>query len=167
MKLTSSDWDSLTRSVSRLAEGKAYGYNQVWNAVYETCTQVLNIVEYETPDNLVITKQATTHARIAQHPRQQQQCIRLDKEQEDAAGQTSKAKLPDILVGEGTLLVATGLAEGQGTKTALLCCLGASQPRMLHRMLATMQPKERRPALQGAKHHKGMQTCVQLSRQRV
>ena len=55
----------------------------------------LTTQKYMTPDKLVISQEATSHARIAQQPRQQQQCIRLDLEPEEAADQTSEPKLPD------------------------------------------------------------------------
>ena len=95
MKLTSTGWHLLKGSVYILAEGSAYGQNQLWNAIDEGYTQVHDNLKYLTPGKLVISQEATSHARTAQQPRQQQQCIRLDLEPEEAADQTSAPKLPD------------------------------------------------------------------------
>ena len=138
VKLTSIDWPLLKGSVYILAEGSAYGQNQLWNAVDEGYTQVFDDLKYMTPDKLVITQEATSHARIAQHPRQQQQCIRLDLEPEHVAGQTSEPKLPNnASSGHAKLLVARDCTEELSTRKILSCRLHTSKA-MLHKMPAIM-----------------------------
>ena len=88
MKLTSIDW--------HLLKGSVYIQRGVHMAKISCGMQLMKATHRcVTSDKSVITQEATSHARISQHPRQQQQCIRLDLEPEHAAGQTSEPKLPN------------------------------------------------------------------------
>ena len=53
--LTNHEWRSLKGSVQILAKGSAYSHNSLYGAADEGYTQVVDILEYTTPDKVCIT----------------------------------------------------------------------------------------------------------------
>ena len=62
--LTAREWGLLKGAVIILAKGSAYSYNSIPGAQEEGYTQVIDMLEYATPDQVHISKQPTTGVRM-------------------------------------------------------------------------------------------------------
>jgi len=81
--LTNHEWRSLKGSVQILAKGSAYSHNSIYGATDEGYTQVIDILEYTTPDRVCITAQSTVGWRKRQQGQvARKQCIDLVGEQD-------------------------------------------------------------------------------------
>ncbi len=90
--LTNHEWRSLKGSVQILAKGSAYSHNSICGATDEGYTQVIDILEYTTPDKICITAQSTVGWRERQQGQvARKQCIDLVGVQD----QWGKENLPE------------------------------------------------------------------------
>ena len=71
--MTDGTWKTLKGSVCILARGSAYAHNSIWGARNEGYTQVVDTLEFLTPDQVNITREANETARLAQKADEQRQ----------------------------------------------------------------------------------------------